>query len=404
MAPVEGQPHVLIIVENLPVPFDRRVWNEARTLRDAGYDVSVISPTGRGAESLEEKIEGIEVYRHTLPIEAGSMRQYFVEYWAALTSELRLARLVNRGRRVDVVHICNPPDLLFVVALYLKVRAGAKVIFDHHDLTPELFEAKFGRRGFFYWVTRILERLTFAFADISIATNESYREIAMSRGRMRPQRVFTVRSGPDLVRMKPGTGDPAWKNGRKFLVAYVGVMGKQEGIDHLLRAAKHLIGDLARNDIQFCIIGDGSERADLITMADAMGLSDHVTFTGRVSDKIMLDILNASDVCVNPDTANPMNDLSTMNKIMEYMALGKPIVQFDLKEGKVTAQDTSVYARGNDAVDFADKIAELLADPARRAAMGAAGYARVRDQLAWEYERPKLVAAYASLGLMLQKP
>jgi glycosyltransferase involved in cell wall biosynthesis len=402
MACKGGPPHVAIIVENLPVPFDRRVWNEARALRDAGYAVSVISPTGRGADSLEDVIDDIAVYRHALPVEAGAMREYFVEYGSALANELRLLRMINRRRRVDIVHICNPPDLLFLVALYLKVR-GAKVIFDHHDLTPELFEAKFGRRGFFYWVTRVLERMTFASADISIATNESYRDIAVKRGGMRPQRVFTVRSGPDLVRMKPGPGDPAWKNGRAFLVGYVGVMGKQEGIDHLLRAAKHLIHELGRSDVQFCLIGDGSERAELVAMAYAMGLGDHVTFTGRVSDKVMLDILNASDVCVNPDTANPMNDLSTMNKIMEYMSLGKPIVQFDLKEGKVTAQDASLYALGNDAVDFANKIAELLADPERRAAMGAAGFARVRDQLAWEYERPKLVAAYASLGLMPQR-
>ncbi len=392
-------PHVLIIVENLPVPFDRRVWNEARALRRAGYDVSIICPTGKDAKSHFEVLDDIEIHRHELPLEASGALAYLAEYSAALYWEFRLARRINRKKRIDAIHACNPPDLIFLVGLFFKLFGRTKFVFDHHDVNPELFEAKFGRRGVFYWLVRLFERLTFMSADMSIATNESYRDIAIKRGRMKPNRVFIVRSGPDLARMRIVAPNPKWRNGRAFLVAYVGVMGQQEGIPYLFKAVEQIVRGAGRKDIQFCLVGSGPEFATLQKLAQEMGIGDYVTMTGRAPDADLVEILNTADVCVNPDAVNPMNDLSTMNKIMEYMAVGKPIVQFELREGRFTAQEASLYAKPNDPIDFAAKILELLADPERRRKMGAFGMERVESKLAWKHEEPKLLAAYASLGL-----
>jgi len=355
---------VLILVENLPSPFDRRVWQEACTLRDAGYAVSIVCPTGPGCELKFEVIDAIYVYRYRLPLEASSAAGYALEYASAIVQTFILSWRVLLTRGFDVVHACNPPDLLVLVAGFFKLF-GKKFLFDHHDLAPELYEAKFGRRDFLYRLMLRLERLTFRAADVSIATNESYRQVAIARGRMAPERVFVVRSGPDLARLKRLAPDERLKCGRRYLVGYVGVMGRQEGVDYLLRAVQHIVFGLHRCDIQF-------------------GLE-------------LLAMLNTADVCVNPDIANEMNDKSTMNKVMEYMALGKPIVQFDLTEGRFSAQQASLYARRNDAVDFAGKIVELLDDPARRAAMGAFGRRRVAEHLEWRHEAPRLLAAYDAL-------
>ncbi len=387
---------VLILVENLPSPFDRRVWQEAGTLRDAGYAVSIVCPTGKGYESLYEEIDGIAIWRYKLPLEASGASGYAIEYGSALWSTLVLSLKVWRARGVDVVHACNPPDLFFVIGRLFKLF-GRKFVFDHHDLNPELYEAKFNRRDIFYRLLLWAERRTFKAADISIATNESYRRVAIERGGMAPQRVFVVRSGPSLARMKIGPPVPAQKHGRRFLVGYVGVIGKQEGIDLLLQSVKHIVHAKERGDVHFGIVGGGTELEPMRALATALGIDEYVTFTGRVSDADLLAVLNTADVCVNPDVANEMNDKSTMNKIMEYMALGKPIVQFDLAEGRHSAQDASLYAAKNDPVDFAEKILELLDDPARRAAMGSNGRTRVEDELEWHHEAPKLLRAYAAL-------
>lgn len=388
---------VLIIVENLPSPFDRRVWQEATALRDAGYRVSIICPTGKGYEAKRETIDDIAIFRHGLPLEAKGAFGYLIEYAAALFWEFVLAWRVLFARGFDVIHACNPPDDIFLVGCFFKLFLRKKFLFDHHDINPELYEAKFGRRDLFYRVMLLWERLTFAVADVSIATNESYRRIAIERGKMHPAKVFVVRSGPSLERMRIVPPVPALKRGRRFLVGYVGVMGAQEGLDHLLRAARHIVHDLKREDVHFGLVGSGSEFAFLKRQAVDLGIADHVTFTGRVPDEELLAMLNTADVCVNADSFNPMNDKSTMNKIMEYMALGKPIVQFDLTEGRFSAQGASLYARPNDAIDLGDKIVELLDDPARRAEMGRIGRARVESELAWPFEVPKLLAAYAAL-------
>lgn len=397
-------PHVLIIVENLSVPFDRRVWNEARTLKGAGYEVSIICPLDKSATLPFEILDGIEIYRHPLPGDAESAIGYFKEYGAALFWEIRLSRRINRRKKVDIVHACNPPDLIFLVGLYLKLVAGAKFVFDHHDLNPELFDAKFGRRGFLYRVVCLLERLTFRTADISIATNDSYRRVAIDRGRMAPSKVFVVRSGPELARMKILPPNEVWKNGRKHLVGYVGVMGAQEGIHYLLGAAHYIVHYLGRDDIQFCLVGSGSEFESLRRMAAGLKIAEYMTFTGRVSDSVFLEVLNTADVCVNSDAVTPMNDMSTMNKVMEYMALGKPIVQFELHEGRYSAQEASLYANPNDTIDFARKIVALLDDPELRLRMGEFGKKRVHEELAWSHEQPKLLAAYRSLGVWQESP
>ena len=387
---------VLILVENLPSPFDRRVWQEATALRDHGFAVSIVCPTGKGYESRFEVIEDIHIHRYRLPVEASGALGYTLEYAAALAWSFALSCRVLFTRGFDVIHACNPPDLFAFIGIFFKAL-GKKFIFDHHDLGPELYEAKFGRRDFFYRVMRALERFTFRVADVSIATNESYRRIALERGRMPPDKVFVVRSGPSLERMKIVPPDESLKQTRRYLVAYLGTMGTQEGIEYLLQAARHIVFDLGRDDVHFGLVGGGTSLDAMKALAFDLGISAHVTFTGRVPDAQMLSMLNTADVCVNPDVANDMNDKSTMNKIMEYMALGKPIVQFDLTEGRYSAQQASLYARKNDAFDLAAKIVELLEDPQRRRSMGDFGRARVENELEWRYEIPKLLAAYQAL-------
>jgi glycosyltransferase involved in cell wall biosynthesis len=387
---------VLILVENLPSPFDRRVWQEATTLRDAGYVVSIICPTGHGCERRFEAIDGIHIYRYNLAVEASGAAGYALEYAIALAWTFVLTWRVLLTRGFDVVHACNPPDLFFLIGGFFKLF-GRKFVFDHHDLNPELYEAKFGRRDFFHRLLVKLEYWTFRSANVSIATNESYKRIAIQRGRMPPERVFVVRSGPSLARLKILPPDEQFKRGRRHLVGYVGVMGKQEGIDYLLRAARHIVFDFGRTDVHFGLVGGGTSLEEMKSLAVDLGVADFVTFTGRVPDAEMLAMLNTADVCVNPDIANEMNDKSTMNKIMEYMALGKPIVQFDLTEGRHSAQHASLYAKKNDALDLATKIVELLDDPVRRAAMSEFGRRRVENELEWRHEATKLLAAYEAL-------
>lgn len=390
------QRSVLILVENLPSPFDRRVWQEATTLRNAGYAVSIICPTGKGYEKKYEVLEDIHIWRYDLPTEAEGALGYLLEYATALFFTFVLSLRVLWKRGFDVIHACNPPDLFFLIGGFYKLF-GKKFLFDHHDANPELYQAKFGRKDFFYRMMLAVEKWTFRTADASIATNHSYRRIAIQRGGMAPERVFVVRSGPSLERLKLVPPVESLKHGRRFLVGYVGVMGRQEGIDYLLRAVAHLVHDLRRSDVHFGLVGGGTSLDAMKALAAELGVADYVSFTGRVPDAELLAMLNTADVCVNPDVANDMNDISTMNKIMEYMALGKPIVQFDLTEGRFSAQSASLYARRNNAFDLALKITELLDDPQRRAAMGAYGRRRVENELEWRYEAPKLLAAYDSL-------
>ncbi len=380
-----------MIVENLPLPFDRRVWQEANTLKENGAEVSIICPKMKGYTKSYECLNGIHIYRHRLPPEANGTWGYFREYTSALFWEFVLSWKIYFKKRFQVIHGCNPPDLIFLVALFFKMF-GVKYVFDHHDINPELYIAKYNRKGFFYRFLLLVERLTFMTANYSIATNESYKEIAIRRGHMPAEKVQVVRSGPKLDRLKITPGNNKYKRGRSFLVGYVGVIGEQEGIDLLLDSITKIVQK--RNDIQFAIIGGGTELEKLKKMAESLNLSDFVDFYGRVDDETMVDILNTSDVCVNPDRPTVMNDLSTMNKIMEYMALKKPIVQYDLKEGKYSAQQASLYAKNTDTEDFAEKILRLINNPAERKTMGEYGYNRVLKVLAWENESKKLESIY----------
>lgn len=396
MARNRKQRKVLIIVENLPSPFDRRVWQEATSLTSAGYLVSIICPTGKGYGKKNEEIEGIHIYRHDLPIEGEGALGYLFEYSIALFWEFILAWRVLFVHGFDIIHACNPPDNIFVIGIFFKLL-GKKFLFDHHDINPELYEAKFDRKGILYKVMLLWERLSFKTAEVSIATNESYKNIAIERGGMAPDKVFVVRSGPKLDRLKilPPVG--SLRKGKQYLVGYVGVMGKQEGIDILLRSVKYIVYDRQRTDVHFGLVGGGTSLEEMKEYAEQLGVSNYVTFTDRVPDQEMLEMLNTADVCVNPDVANDMNDKSTMNKIMEYMALGKPIVQFNLTEGRFSAQKSSLYAENNNERDLAEKILYLLDNPEIRLSMGQYGRYRVVNELEWKYEEPKLLAAYDAL-------
>lgn len=385
---------VLIVVENLPVPLDRRVWLEATTLARAGYRVSVICPAMRGWTEPYEEIEGIRIWRYPLPPEGHEgARGYAREYGAALWHWFRLARKVRREAGFDVIHGCNPPDLVFLLALRYRL-SGVRYLFDHHDVCPELYEAKFGRRGLFWHVLRIWERLTFATASVSISTNDSFRAIAMRRGHMPPEDVFTVRSAPQIDRFLPGPGNTALRQGAGVVLGYVGVIGQQEGMDLLVAAVARLVREMGYSDLHVLIVGFGPALDTVRADVAARGLDAFFTFTGPLFGPDLLAALNVIDIGVAPDPKNTMNDISTMNKIMEYMALGKPAVQFDLTEGRVSAGAAALYARPNDPGDFAARIAELINDPQKRAEMGRIGRERVCNALSWEHSVPHLLAAY----------
>ena len=384
---------VLIIVENQPVPNDTRVQKEALSLHEAGYDVTVLCPKGKGAELGHEMIDGIRVYRHPMPEEGNSALGYLWEYGCASFWEFWYVWWIYLRHGFHVIQGCNPPDDIFLVALPFKLF-GVKYIFDHHDAMPELFFSKFGTQGFLYKVQVLLEKLTYRFSDVVMATNASYKGLAITRGHIAPEDVFIVRNGPDLETFKAVLPKPALKYGKDYLVGYVGTMSDQDGLDILVEVALHL-KNLGRRDVHFTCVGRGPALASLQKMVRDKDLGDTMNFTGRISDEQLLEILSTADVCVNPDRPCEMNDISTMIKIMEYMALGKPIVQFDLREGRFSAQDAAVYADPTNQVpDFAAKISWLLDHPEERRRMGEFGRRRVEKELAWEYSVQNMLAAY----------
>lgn len=385
---------VLIVVENLPVPLDRRVWLEATTLTAHGYHVSVICPTGRGWDKLYEEIEGVHIYRYPEPPEAHSGAvAYAREYGAALWHMFRLARKVRREQGFDVIHGCNPPDLIFLLGLRYRL-SGVRYLFDHHDVSPELFEAKFGKKGLLYTVMLWWERMTFATASVSIATNESFRDIAIRRGHMAPEDVFVVRSAPRIEKFELRPPVPELKKGAKTLIGYVGVIGQQEGMDLLVEAADQLIRQMGYRDVHFAIVGFGPHLPEVEKDVASRGLGDWFTFTGPLYGEDLLRVLNTADIGVAPDPKNAMNDISTMNKIMEYMTLEKPSVQFYLKEGRTSAAGASLYAKANDPKDFAAKLAWLIDHPEEGRKMGQEGRKRVLQSLSWDSSVPHLLAAY----------
>ena len=385
---------VLIIVENLTLPLDRRVWQEATTLRDAGYTVSVICPVGGKHTASYELLEGIHIFRHPLPLEASGALGYAIEYTWALFWELILSFRVLGKVGFDVIQACNPPDTIFLLAGLYKLLFGTPFVFDHHDINPELFEAKFGRRGFFHRLLTRLERWTFATADVSIATNPTFKRIAVERGRMDANRVFVVRSIPDLRRFKRIEPDVALRNGRKTLIGYVGIMGAQDGVDLLVEAMSEIVHGHGRNDIQCAIVGSGTELQSLQEMVVARHLSDYVTFTGFRSGDSLLASFSAFDVGAIPDPKNVYNDKISMNKVFEYMTLGIPFAAFDLDETRRTAGDAALYAPSNCPMALADNLLRLADDQSLRQRMADIGKVRAQSQLSWDRERTELLAAY----------
>jgi glycosyltransferase involved in cell wall biosynthesis len=381
----------LILVENLSVPFDRRVWQECRALREAGYEVSVICPQGSTQDRESYAlIEEVAIHRYPLAPATGGWPGYAREYAVALGRSWKLARRLGR---FDLVHICNPPDLLFLVALPLKLR-GARIVFDQHDLVPELYLSRFNRgKDLLYRGLVALERLTYRLADVVIATNESYRSAALDRGGVGPGKVFVVRSAPDLSRFANGTPRPTLKLGKQHLLCYLGVMGPQDGVDYALRSLAEL-RDLRPDDWHAAFIGSGDCFEEMCELSRELGLDPWVTFTGRIPDRELLEYLTTADVALAPDPLNPLNDVSTMNKLLEYMAVGRPIVSFDLREARVSAGEAARYVRCNDTRAFAEAVSGLLDDPAERRRRGQVGKDRIGGSLSWEHSKRQLVAGY----------
>jgi glycosyltransferase involved in cell wall biosynthesis len=392
---MQNRGRILILVENLPVPFDRRVWLEATTLHRAGYTVSVICPAGGRHAPGYELLDGIHVHRYKLRETGTGFFSYVREYAAAMVKTLWLSFKVARRPGFDVLHACNPPDLFFLIA-WLYKPFGKKFVFDQHDLSPETYRVqRNGREGLIYNALLFLEKLTYATADVVIATNESIRSFAHGRGGVDDERIFTVRTGPDFQRMRIVPADTKLKRGAKFLVCYLGVMGRQDGVDYALRAAAAVVR--RRDDVKFTFIGSGDMIEELKQLAGELRLNGHVHFTGRVSDEDLVKYLSTADVCISPDPQNGLNEFHTMNKTLEYMAMGKPQVAFDLAEMRVSAADAAVYARPNDVEDFADRLIDLLHDPGRRLAMGRSARRRIEEQLGWEHTHVSLLEAYARL-------
>ncbi len=387
-----GCKRVLILLQNEPLPSDRHVWNECRALVAAGHDVTAICPTGerRDRGSFEE-IEGVEIHRYEPRRADGSAVAYALEYLAALWSIRRLARRLARTRPFDLVHACSPPDFLLLAALGLR-RRGARFVFDHHDLTPELYLTRFGT-GPVHRATLAAEQVAFRCADVVLSVNDSYRRVAIERGRRDPADVFVVRTGPDLTRFAPSEPDPRLKRGKPFLLSYVGVMGPQDGVDEALRSLAEL--HALRDDWHAVFMGDGDVIQEMRALTHELGLDDSVEFTGWVEQDTICRVLSSSDVCIAPDPRNALNDVSSMVKISEYMATSRPIVSFDLAESRVGAGEAAAFAAPGDHAGFARLVSELLDDPDRRAQMGAAGRQRVEDVLAWEHQERSLLAAYA---------
>lgn len=390
---------VLHLSENLPLPFDRRVWMELNALRAGGWEVSAICPMGDQWTKPYEVLDGIHVWRYRPPPPARGFASYVWEFLYCFLQTARLSLVALARRGFDVIHAANPPDTFWALAGVYK-WFGKKYVFDHHDLCPELYVSRFGpeREGSLpHRLLRQLERAQFRTADLVISTNESYREIAITRGRFRPDRVFVVRSGPSRERFATLRAvDDSLRRGRRFLVAYLGVMAPQDGVDHLLRAAR-ILADRGRTDVAYTLIGAGDSFDELQAMAGDLGLADVVEFTGRIPDEGVERILATADVCACPDPLNPLNDVSTMNKVLEYMACGRPIVAYDLREHRYSAGEGALYAEPNREDRLADRIAELLDDPALRERMGAYNRKRFLETMAWEYSAGELLRAYQTL-------
>jgi glycosyltransferase involved in cell wall biosynthesis len=406
---------VLIIVQNLPVPFDRRVWLECQALTRAGYRVAVVCPKGKGDPGYQV-IDGVELYKYRPYAPGGSKLSFAAEYTYSFTATAWKAFLarwrggVGRGR-FSVMQACNPPDIFWPLAIALKAVERTRFVFDHHDLCPELFESRFGEeavRSLPYKGLRFLERRTHRTADHVISTNDSYREVAIRRSGKRPDDVTVVRTGPDPGKLQRGEPDEAQRRGRQYLCAYIGVMGPQDGVDIVVRAANVIVHEMKRADIAFTLIGKGDCFDELVALRDELKLAGYVEFTGRAPDELVKKVMSTADIGLSPDPMNPLNDVSTMNKTMEYMAFELPVVAFDLRETRVSAADAAVYVKptGNaeqDVRDYAKAIVDLIDDAAERTRMGKLGRARVEQELAWPHQERAYLDVYDRVAPIASK-
>ena len=385
---------VLIIVQNLPVPFDRRVWLECHALVAAGYQVSVVCPKGKG-DPPHEVIDTVELYKYRPYAPGGSKASFIAEYAYSFFATAWLVLKSRRKGRFAVIQACNPPDIFWPIALVLRWLDGTKFVFDHHDLCPELFQSRFPDGPKLpYRGLRALERRTHRTADHVIATNDSYRDIAIRRSGKAPEDVTVVRTGPNPDKLQRGAREPELLRGRRFLAAYIGVMGPQDGVDIVVRAADIVVHEMGRTDIAFTLIGSGDCFDELVALRDELKLTGHVEFTGRIPDELVKKILSTADLGLSPDPKNPLNDVSTMNKTMEYMAFELPVVAFDLRETRVSAADAAVYAQPNDIHDYAQAIVGLIDDEDRRAELGKLGRVRVEEELAWSHQERAYISVY----------
>jgi glycosyltransferase involved in cell wall biosynthesis len=389
---------ILIIVQNLPVPFDRRVWLECQALVSAGHQVAVVCPKDDGDPDYQV-LDGVELYKYRGYAPGGSKLSYIAEYAYSLAATARLTlKARRRTGRFDVLQACNPPDIFWPIARVLRAIDRTRFVFDHHDLCPELFESRFpDGPALPHKALLAMERWTHRTADQVIATNDSYREIAITRGGKSPADVTVVRTGPDPERLKRGPEFPELRRGRRFLAAYIGVMGPQDGVDIVVRAADIVVNKLGRDDIAFTVMGSGDCLEDLKALRDQLGLGDHVEFTGRVPDETVTRVLSTADVGLSPDPKNPLNDLSTMNKSMEYMSYELPVVAFDLRETRVSCDDAGVYVTPNDEYQYAQAIVALMDDEAKRAELGKLGRERVEQELAWSHQERAYLGVYNRL-------
>lgn len=386
------------MVQNLPVPFDRRVWLESTSLSEAGYQVSVICPKMKGYNKSYERLENVDIYRYAMPLDPTTKRGFVGEIGLGLLRTFgKSLRVALTGRGFDVIHACNPPETFWILGLFWRLF-GKKFIFDHHDLSPELFVVKFnGARGLFHKLLLLFERASFRVSDVAIATNESYKQIAVERGGMDPERVFVVRSGPDVSRFTRYEPDGSLKNGKQYLIAYLGEIGTQDGVDGLIRIAQILRDRHGRNDFHCLVIGGGEQQPVVREYASELGMSGLFTFTGDVrDDETLCRLLSSADVGVDTVPKNDWSDRSTANKITEYMYFGIPFVGYDLVEARYSAGDGGAYAEPGSEVDFARVLSELLDDAPKRASMGRLARQRLEDTLAWEHSVPQLLQAYTT--------
>lgn len=391
-------PRVLIIIQNLSVPFDRRVWLECQTLRNAGYDVTVVCPRAEGAPK-DEILDGVRVLTYPSVAPGGGALAYIYEYGYSFAATARLVLSARRKGKFRVLQACNPPDIFWPLARLLRRLDGTKFVFDHHDLCPELYESRFpggsstALKGL-YW----LERQTFHAADRVVSTNESYASVARTRGGKAAADVTVVRTGPDHLKLQAIAADPSLRRGRAHLVAYLGVMGPQDGVDVIVEAASLIVNEMGRTDIAFTLMGSGDCREELERRRDELGLQDQVLFTGRVPDEFVAAVLSTADVGLCPDPLNPLNDVSTMNKTMEYMAFGLPVLAYDLKETRASAQDAAWYVAEHTVRAFADSLVRLVDDAEERRQLGKVGRSRVETDLAWMHQQGHYLAVYNALA------